>query len=259
MDELTRTTHAAAIRREHEAVNRAIAEGLAHAREAGRLLTEDQTLIPYGGWGTYVEQDCGLSRSTAAGYMRVYRRWAELEPHVQRVAQLPLRAALALLAEPRPEPEVAAPAFDLPLNHKMIGSYVLDDIEYLAYIHPSTTPEYVFVTVTVLRARRDGDDDDDANTVTGYTSGVYRAIRRDRVPRMLELEYFDVDRAEWSVSPISDPDSIWTKPWTYNELMFSSREESTQSRYKQDQELREADYRLPDRVPPKEWFEREGI
>lgn len=110
------STLAASIRQEHQRVHEAIAEGLLHAREAGRLLTEARQHVKHGAWGRFVEQDCGLSRSTAAGYVRVCERWNELEPYVQRDAHLPLRRALVMLADPRSEVEHSTAHDDL-LDH----------------------------------------------------------------------------------------------------------------------------------------------
>jgi hypothetical protein len=109
-DDAALMTLAAAIRERHQRAAEAFATGVTYAREAGRLLADARTRIPHGCWIQFVEETCGLSRSTAAGYLRIHERWAELEPHVQRVAHLPLRQALALLADSSDDPAPEMPA-----------------------------------------------------------------------------------------------------------------------------------------------------
>src|SRR5437868_5094077 len=114
MSDLNHSSLATSIRQEHVNVRTAIGHALTHAREAGRLLAEARRTIPHGGWIRFIEDDCHLSRSTAAGYLRVHERWAALEPYVQRVAHLPLREALSLLAEPKSPAEQEFKAVEVP-------------------------------------------------------------------------------------------------------------------------------------------------
>jgi len=104
----------ARINAEHSACAAALKAGLAHAIEAGRLLLEAKAAVGHGGWSAWLGARCGFSERTAQGYMRVARHAAELgagDP--QRVADLSLRGALAMLAEPKAEsgPEPATPTF----------------------------------------------------------------------------------------------------------------------------------------------------
>ncbi|MCL4761296.1 MAG: DUF3102 domain-containing protein [Burkholderiales bacterium] len=199
---ITRTTLAGEIREHHRQVQVAVRAGLTHAREAGRLLADARAQVSHGGWATFVEQDCGLSRSTAAGYVRIFRRWGELEPYVQRVAHLPLRRALALLAAPRPD---AAPVGDA--THAAIGVVRDDGREQVAYLHPSSDDAFIYyaiMTQTIGRA-------DDA-TVDG---GV-KPIRREWAFRALAHAGFPVAAATWKASPAP------VTPWTFNEWLFDS-------------------------------------
>ena len=91
---------AEAISREHEAAVNAAREGLQHARRAGALLLEAKGQCAHGEWLPWVHERCAFSERTAQVYMRIARQWPELE-NPQRVADLPLRQAVALLAEPR--------------------------------------------------------------------------------------------------------------------------------------------------------------
>jgi hypothetical protein len=94
---------ARAIQREHDAVRTCVAEGLEHARRAGELLRQAKAALPHGDWLPWLEKHCDVSARTAQAYMRIADRWQTLEAaKAQRVADLPLREALALLAEPRP-------------------------------------------------------------------------------------------------------------------------------------------------------------
>lgn len=66
------------------------------AREAGALLNEAKPKVDHGKWLEFVEST-GISRGTAAGYMRL------ANANVQRVAHLSIRAALKEIAGP-PKP-----------------------------------------------------------------------------------------------------------------------------------------------------------
>jgi hypothetical protein len=103
---------------EHHACAVALRAGLAHAMAAGRLLLEARAAVGHGGWSAWLAAHCPFSERTAQGYMRVARHAGELaggDP--QRVADLSLRGALAMLAGPKlvenfpqvAEPEPPAP------------------------------------------------------------------------------------------------------------------------------------------------------
>jgi hypothetical protein len=101
------TTLATQINAEHQAAGQAAQSALEHARRAGELLIEAKAALSHGTWLPWLAEHCPtIPERTAQAYMRVAQRWTELavgDP--QRVADLPLRQALALLTEPRPEPE----------------------------------------------------------------------------------------------------------------------------------------------------------
>lgn len=104
---------ASEINREHEAAERAINDSLQHARRCGELLNEAKASpeIKHGEWQAWVEDNFAASYRTAAGYMRIAKRWGDLaEAKVQGLAHLGVEEALKTLAEPRepeptPEPE----------------------------------------------------------------------------------------------------------------------------------------------------------
>jgi hypothetical protein len=84
----------------HAATTQAAHRALEHARQAGDLLIEAKAVVPHGEWLPWLETNCpDVTERTAQAYMRVARRWPELEAKAQRVADLPIRQALALLAD----------------------------------------------------------------------------------------------------------------------------------------------------------------
>ena len=84
----------------HDAVCAALSAGLVHARRAGELLLRAKATLEHGDWLPWLTEHCPAIRErTAQGYMRVAREWSALEAKAQRVADLPLRQALALLAD----------------------------------------------------------------------------------------------------------------------------------------------------------------
>lgn len=93
---------ASRINAEHQAVCEAAQSALLHAKHAGELLIEAKAGLAHGAWLSWLSAYCPtISERRVQGYMRVARSWPELEAKAQRVADLPLRQALALLAEPQ--------------------------------------------------------------------------------------------------------------------------------------------------------------
>ena len=100
-------TIAVEILAEHEAAHAAARSALAHARRAGALLIEAKQNVSHGEWLPWVAAHLPtIAPTTVTGYMRVASRWGELQTG-NGVADLPLRDALKMLAEPR---ERKAPA-----------------------------------------------------------------------------------------------------------------------------------------------------
>lgn len=86
---------------EHRACEEALQAGLAHALAAGEYLLRAKALIPHGGWLPWLAENFEGSERTAQAYMRVSREWPQLEEgKAQRVADLPFREAVRLLAAP---------------------------------------------------------------------------------------------------------------------------------------------------------------
>lgn len=83
----------------HEAATAAMRNSVAHAVRCGELLLQAKTKVPRGEFGAFCER-LPFAATTARGYMRL----AALDPaNRQRVADLPLRAALESIAQPQPK------------------------------------------------------------------------------------------------------------------------------------------------------------
>lgn len=95
---------AEAINSEHDAVCRSVRAGIEHARRAGDLLIQAKAGIDHGAWLPWLSAHCpALSNRAAQRYMRIAREWPRLEAaaNTTHVSHLPVREALALLADPR--------------------------------------------------------------------------------------------------------------------------------------------------------------
>ena len=91
---------AAQINAAHDDACRAAQSAISHARRAGDLLIEAKAGLEHGSWLSWLGEHCPtIPERTAQAYMRVARDWPTLEAKAQRVADLPLRDALALLSE----------------------------------------------------------------------------------------------------------------------------------------------------------------
>ncbi len=89
---------------EHHQAQEAARCAVKHAQRAGGLLIEAKEHIEHGKWTAWIHRNLPFSERTAQGYMRVARMLPTLaEGKAQRVAELPLRKALAELAHPSGE------------------------------------------------------------------------------------------------------------------------------------------------------------
>jgi hypothetical protein len=96
----------------HEAAQTAHKSAVAHAVRAGELLLSAKANVPHGEWLAWIDANCKFTARTATGYMRI----ALLpRPKQQRVADLSLRQALDVLAEPRKK-SLAAPKPEAPVE-----------------------------------------------------------------------------------------------------------------------------------------------
>jgi hypothetical protein len=108
------------IAREHALAQEAAASALEHARACGELLIEAKGIVAHGGWGAWLGEHFPASARTAQRYMTIAERWEELAAKTTRVADLPIREAARLLAEPKTDepagesPEIPAGAGEVP-------------------------------------------------------------------------------------------------------------------------------------------------
>jgi hypothetical protein len=99
---------AQAIDREHRAAHQAARTALEHALECGRLLIEAKAAVPHGDWLPWLEEHTTVGARQAQNYMRLTRRRAEIEDaNAQRDSHLPIRDAIALLADHLAEAKLA--------------------------------------------------------------------------------------------------------------------------------------------------------
>lgn len=94
---------ASEINRWHTAAEGAVGTALDYAREAGTLLLQAKEQIPHGEWLPWIAANFQGSERTAQAYMRVAKRWDELEGKSAESADLAIDGALKLLAKPRPD------------------------------------------------------------------------------------------------------------------------------------------------------------
>lgn len=88
------------INHHHQEYEDAARSAIEHAGVAGELLIEAKAQVAHGGWLTWMADNIKCSERMAQNYMAIARRWPELESNTKRVADLPLRDGLRLLAEP---------------------------------------------------------------------------------------------------------------------------------------------------------------
>jgi hypothetical protein len=91
---------AARINAEHQQAEAALRAGLAHARTAGELLLQAKEQCRHGEWLPWLKANVRFSERTAQAYMRVAKRWFELESKAQGLADLTFEDGLKLLAGP---------------------------------------------------------------------------------------------------------------------------------------------------------------
>jgi hypothetical protein len=86
----------------HARAEAAVRVGLAHAREAGALLLLAKAKVPHGGRLPWLSKHCRCSERTAQVYMRVARRWPQLQAIGQVTADFTIDSSPKLLTDARP-------------------------------------------------------------------------------------------------------------------------------------------------------------
>lgn len=108
---------AADINRYHAAAEQALRSGLENARQAGELLLEAKGKLPHGEWYPWLKRNCKFSARTAQAYMRVAKRWPELDSKCATSADLTFREATQLLCAPAVEGEAEEQLPDGPFRN----------------------------------------------------------------------------------------------------------------------------------------------
>lgn len=93
---------ASRIRAEHAAVAAAFERGAGHARNAGAMLLEAKRQVKHGEWTTWLAVHCELSDRTASNYMRIAKRWPEIEANRESLADLSQSKALEVISRAAP-------------------------------------------------------------------------------------------------------------------------------------------------------------
>jgi hypothetical protein len=99
---------ATAINAAHQEAEGCARASLEHARRCGQLLLQAKAACGgHGRWLPWLRGHCNVSERTAQAYMRVAKRWDDLEAKAQGLADLTFEDALGLLAEAGPESKTA--------------------------------------------------------------------------------------------------------------------------------------------------------
>ena len=104
---------AAFIRQEHAAGKAALAQAAWHWVNIGQALLDVKETIGHGRFMRWIEDDCGLKRSTAGRCMTFARRAPALKEQGYTSLKMTIREMHALVSKPRPrgEPHVPPAAF----------------------------------------------------------------------------------------------------------------------------------------------------
>ena len=222
----TADTRAEQINQEHMEARKCLGDAVIHAIEAGRLLEEVKSGLAHGEWLPWLAANVDFSARTAQVYLRMHDRREEL-PNAQRVALLPMRQAVRLLAEPKPaispQPTASAPmapddAKYLPAESSGLvilcsdrGQSAKPGGTLLVHIGSSTHTGYFYVT----RAVRDcsyGISFDGTNRPLLAIHAVKMA--REWLKNESEEDLvFETDKHFWG-----DP-----SPWDFNHCLYDKR------------------------------------
>lgn len=133
----------------HAGVEAALGSAVDRAVECGRLLDTARARVPHGQWERWVCEHTALSPRTARAYRALARQLETADPAKrQRVAEMPLREALAELAQPSErrlsvtrDPAPAGVVIDMPSARRTIVS----EAEPVAFRHITVRAEPVAV------------------------------------------------------------------------------------------------------------------
>ncbi len=200
------------INREHRLASEHATSAIQHARRAGGLLVEAKVNIGHGDWSEWVDEHFAGSARTARRYMRLAKRWPEIEAKRPDVADLSLAGAEAVLTNPRQVGDGFRPSFS-DLKDPFTGRYVVEQIEerealrawlptdgmkVIFYTTADATVAGIILPVAPYKAW-DGSDVPAGEyyqvcrfvghqkVEEGFVEGSRRGVRFDAVPRWLQL------------------------------------------------------------------------
>ena len=114
-----------------ELARRERCNALHHDLDVGDALLAAQARVSTG-WKRWLRENCFLSVRTALLYQRLARHRTAVEAEIERVGELSLRAAVRLLAQPRPESETAKPEKPDPVARVVANLRALSDAQLTA-------------------------------------------------------------------------------------------------------------------------------
>lgn len=169
------------------------------------MLLEAKELCGHGNFCSWLEDNFDGSERIAQVYMRLYSKRAVLEAKAQRVADLTVRGAVALLQEKKPDP----PEWNALIPPKGAATLATSPNGDYVAIHLSTHPGFYYVNHYRWGAHGEG----------GLQEGTNKPIRQDSIGLMLDHSGFDWRDAEIVV--MADDDG----PHSYNHWFYPSEDE----------------------------------
>lgn len=225
---------AAEANEEHRAAETTAHQALAHAIRCGELLHQAKQNVDHGQWAAWLEGNFEGSARTAQLYMRLHENRHRLA-NPQRAADLSIRRAAALLAEPahRPgdrhlpadsKPEWTAPPAPewLPTRDRCVVGFGRGDwmVLDMFLVTPHASDGYFFVTL-FKGGRKHGYTTDDDGHVEGLRRGVAGRFVEETLDHLMTgwREYDRVTCGKDEVMALERDE--W--PWSYNHWLYASK------------------------------------
>jgi len=167
-------------------VTTSLKAALKYAVEAGQALNEARDLVPHGEWSKWLSANCEVSDRSARNYMRLARELPKLKPEErQRVAELPLREAMKMIAAAKPEVDCLNP----PTGYYSFYEFP-EEMMLFAQIYPAHESQGYFHIL--ICGAFDGSED-------GWFDYLKKPIRGDFVRDYLNSRFVGLSDREWSL------------------------------------------------------------
>lgn len=197
----------------HLACKSAARSMVEHALRAGEYLIQAKEQCAHGEWQDWLEANCHFAARTARAYMQLAAKYPALdEAKRQRVANMPLREAMRLIAPPKeeqPAHDRYLPELVPPEGHGLIAE--LDHIDLLAFIWPSEHAGYFHVMVMLGTTDVFGG---------AMVEGTKRPVKAEALANIFDniSIKFPYDTVAWSAFPttyresfLGDPEPEWRR------------------------------------------------